>query len=137
MYFAIANHLAFYVLHKEELRRKEKRRRKRLTTKQLEEEKAERQRLQKDVKKFLDDEAIESDCDVDDADDAEPAEAGLKTAFKHDEYLDTRGRRFVKPRGKTGKLFRVTSREYYLYKKANRKRILARSLRCKRIRSTM
>ena len=116
MYIANANHLASYVLHREELRQKERRRRKRLTTKQLEEEKAERQRLKRDVKKFLDVEAIESDCDEDEADDA-PAEAGLKTAFKNDEYVDSRGRRFVKPRGQTGRLFRVKSREYYLHKR--------------------
>ena len=128
------SHILYVIEQKEELRRKVRRRRKKLTPKQKREEKAERKRIRRAIQTFVDDEAEESDCD---AESDTPGEAGLDTAFLKEEFRDSRGRHYVLPRGKTGKLFRITSRDYYSHNRAKRRLILARSLRCSKINATL
>ena len=137
MYHYHIQHILYNIECRERLRNEERRRQRNLTPEQRQAEAEEQRLLRERVQPFIDDEAEESDTYSSDEDGDTSAEVGLSSVFSHDEYVDSRGKPLVKVRGKTGRLFKIRSKEYYLYKKSDRRRILHRALRCHKIKATL
>jgi hypothetical protein len=119
---------------KDEVRRREKRRRRRLTNQNKSDEREARRKVRRLAKVFIDDEAEESDCEDTEN---EVCEDGLHSIFLDDRILDSRGKAYVQPAGNTGRLHKIVSHEFFSLLPSQKRTIVAREVRCKKVSATL
>lgn len=135
MLSSIVSQILFTLRERDQFRQNQTRKRKHSSGERPSRGKRRRRVSESFVRHYIDDEAIESDCDGDESC-MTTVEAGFGRSLYDDQLLDPQGQPYLIPVGKSGRLFKVISTSYDLLSPQEKREVAAKSLRFSRVSST-